>query len=80
MKLTTIALTIAFALPTTFAFAEGTMNYAAPVARPVVRGVTVTRPIATKPRNLSGNSLAPIADDPSGSTLTPSAINRGGSE
>ena len=49
MKLTTIALAIAFALPTSFAFAEGTMNYAAPVARPVVRGVTVMRPIARRP-------------------------------
>ena len=78
MKLTTIALAIAFALPTTFAFAEGTMNYAAPAARPVVRGVTVTRPIATKPRNLSGNSLAPIAHDPSGSTISGSAVNRTG--
>jgi hypothetical protein len=78
MKLTTIALAIAFALPSTFAFAEGSLNYSAPVARPVVRGVTVTRPIATRPRNLSGNTLAPIAHDPSGSTLTPSAMNRGG--
>src|SRR5216684_4959774 len=34
--------------------------------------------IATKPRNVSGNTLAPIAHDPSGSTLTPSAMNRGG--
>jgi hypothetical protein len=78
MKLTTIALAIAFALPSTFAFAEGSLNNSAPVARPVVRGVTVTRPIATRPRNLSGNTLAPIAHDPSGSTLTPSAMNRGG--
>jgi hypothetical protein len=78
MKLTTIALAIAFALPSTFAFAEGSLNYSAPVARPVVSGVTVTRPVATRPRNLSGNTLAPIAHDPSGSTLTPSAMNRGG--
>jgi hypothetical protein len=78
MKLTTIALAIALALPSTFAFAEGSMNYSAPVARPVARGVTVTRPVATKPRNLSGNTLAPIAHDPSGSTLTPSAMSRGG--
>ena len=41
MKLTTMALAIAFALPTTFALAEGPMNLAEPVARPVVRGVTV---------------------------------------
>jgi hypothetical protein len=78
MKHTTIALAIAFALPSTFASAEGSMNYSTPVARPVVRGVTVTRPIATRTRNLSGNTLAPIAHDPSGSTLTPSAMNRGG--
>jgi hypothetical protein len=78
MKLTTIALAIAFALPSTFAFAEGSLNYSAPVARPAVSGVTVTRPVATRPRNLSGNTLAPIAHDPSGSTLTPSAMNRGG--
>ena len=78
MKHTTIALAIAFALPSTFAFAEGSLNYRAPVARPVVSGVTVTRPIATRPRNLSGNTLAPIAHDPSGSTLTAPAINRGG--
>ena len=80
MKLTTIALAIAFALSTASAFAEGTLNYSTPVARPVVRGVTVgtARPIATRPRNISGNTLAPIMDDPSGSTLTPSAMSRGG--
>jgi hypothetical protein len=79
MKLTTSALAIAFALPTTFAFA-GPMNSGEPVARPVVRGVTVgaPRPIATKPPNISGNTLAPIMHDPSGSTLTPSAMSRGG--
>jgi hypothetical protein len=78
MKLTTIALAIALALPSTFAFAEGTKNYSAPVARPVVRGVTVTLPVAIRPRNLSGNMLAPIAHDRSGSILTWSAMNRTG--
>jgi hypothetical protein len=34
MKLTTIALAIAFALPATFAFAEGTLNYSTFAARP----------------------------------------------
>jgi hypothetical protein len=33
--------------------------------------------IATKPWNISGNKLGPIANDPSGSTLTPSALVRG---
>jgi len=78
MKLATIALAVAFALPTTFAMAEGTLNYSTRAARPVVRGVTLTRPVAIRPGNLSGNTLAPIMQDPSGSTLTPSATNRGG--
>jgi hypothetical protein len=79
MKLATIALAIAFALPTTFASAEGAMNLGDSVPRSS-RGVTAntTRPIATRPRNLSGNTLAPIMGDPSGSTLTPSAMSRGG--
>ena len=85
MKLATIALAIAFALPTTFAFADGAMNFGNPsLARPfsgatVGRGVTAgaTSRIATRPPNLSGNTLAPIMHDPSGSTLTPAAMNRG---
>jgi hypothetical protein len=79
MKLATIALAIAFALPTTFAIAEGAMNLGDSVPR-AFSGVTVgaAGPIATKPRNLSGNTLAPIMHDPSGSTLTPSAMSRGG--
>ncbi|MDB5607570.1 MAG: hypothetical protein JWP25_4470 [Bradyrhizobium sp.] len=84
MKLTTIALAIAFAFPSTFALAEGSMNLAegstnlgSHVARPFT-GVTVARPMATRPRNFSGNTLAPIMHDPSGSTLTPSAMSRGG--
>jgi hypothetical protein len=79
MKVTTIALAIAFALPSTFASAEGAMNLGDYVSRPS-RGVTIEArgPIATRPRNLSGNTLAPIMHDPSGSTLTPSAMSRGG--
>jgi hypothetical protein len=69
MKLTTIALAIAFALPTTFAFAEGTLNY---------RSVKLSRPIAAMPRDIFGKTLAPIMHDPSGSTLTPWAMSRGG--
>jgi hypothetical protein len=78
MKVTTIALAIAFALPTTFAFAEGTLNYSTFAARPIVRGVTVTRPNAAMPRDYFWNSLAPIMHDPTGSKLTPWAMNRGG--
>ena len=78
MKLATIALAVAFDLPTIFAIAEGSLNYSTPAARPVIRGVTLTRPVAIRPRNISGNTLAPIMHDPSGSTLTPSAKSRGG--
>jgi hypothetical protein len=79
MKIMTIALIIAFALPATFAVA-GPMNLGSPVTHPYSSGVTVgtERPIATRPRNVSGNMLAPIAHDPSGSTLAPSAMSRGG--
>jgi hypothetical protein len=69
-----MALALAFALPTTFALAEGPMNLAEPAARPVVRGVTIIPSTVTRPRNLSGNAPAPIVHDPGGSTLTPSAI------
>jgi hypothetical protein len=78
MKLTTIALAIAFAFPTTFAFAEGTLNDSTFAARPIVRGVTLTRPVAAMPRDNFGNTLAPIIHDPSGSTLAPWAMSRGG--
>jgi hypothetical protein len=79
MKLMTIGLAIALALPSTFAFAEGTLNYSTPVVRPVVRGVTVLGPMAIKPRNISSrNSLARPMRDPSESTLAPSTIGRGG--
>jgi hypothetical protein len=53
MKLATIALATAFALQTTFAFAEGTLNYSTFAARPIVRGVTLTRPIAAGVAHLS---------------------------
>jgi hypothetical protein len=79
MKSTTIALVIASALPTSFATAKGAMNLGDYVA-PHFSGTTIrtTGAIATKPRNLSGNTLAPIMGDPSGSTMTPSAMSRGG--
>jgi len=79
MKLTTIALAIAFTVPSTFALARGEMSIGSHVTRPF-GGTTVGAAgrIATKPRNVTGNTLAPIAHDPSGSTLTPSAMNRGG--
>jgi hypothetical protein len=76
MKLTIIALAIAFALSSTFAFARG-ISIGSHVTRPF-GGIGAAGRIATKPRNVSGNTLAPIAHDPSGSTLTPSAMNRGG--
>lgn len=76
MKIATMALAIVLALPATFALAEGPMN----LGEPVLRGVTIgaARPMAFRPPNASGNTLAPIINDPSGSTLTPSAMSRGG--
>jgi hypothetical protein len=78
MKLTTIALAIAFALPSTFALARGGISVGSHAARPF-SGFTAgsTGRIATMPRNFSGNTLAPVMHDPSGSTLAPAAINRG---
>jgi hypothetical protein len=78
MKLTTIALAIALVLPSTFALARG-ISVGSHVTR-LFGGTAVGAAgrVATKPRNVSGNTLAPIAHDPSGSTLTPSAMNRGG--
>ena len=93
MKLTTIALALAFTLPATFALAQAPMNLpgteyrttgvtvALPGTELPTTGVTVgqTGHIATRPMNISGNTLGPIAvaADPSGSTLTPSALMRG---
>jgi hypothetical protein len=67
MKLTTIALAIAFALPSTFALA-GPMNLASPVVVHSEASLSAARhaPMATKPRYLSGITLAPIMHDPSG--------------
>jgi hypothetical protein len=79
MKITTIALAIAFAFPVTSAFAEGPMNLASSVAQPYRATTTATSGrIASRPPNVSGNTLAPIDHDPSGSTLTPSAMSRFG--
>src|ERR1700722_1275051 len=93
MKLTTITLALAFTLPATFALAQAPMNLPGTEYR--TAGVTVDLPgtdyrttgvtvgqtgrIATRPINISGNTLGPIAvaDDPSGSTLTPAALIRG---
>jgi hypothetical protein len=73
MKLTTIALAIAFALPSTYALARGGMSMGSHVSHSFASGR-----IASRPRNVTGNTLAPIAHDPSGSTLTGSAMNRTG--
>jgi hypothetical protein len=75
MKLTTIALALAFALPSSFALARGGMHIGSHVTRPFASSVGMGR-IAREPRNISGNALMPAAHDPSGSTLTGSAINR----
>jgi hypothetical protein len=79
MKLTTIALAIAFALPSTFALARGGgMSFGNHGARSFT-GTTAGAAgrIATKPMNASGNTLGIIPHNPSGSTLTPPAMNRG---
>jgi hypothetical protein len=75
MKITTIALAIAFTVPSTFALARGGMHIGSHVTRPFASSLGTGR-IATRPRNISGNTFAPIAHDPSGSTLTGSAMNR----
>ncbi len=72
MKFTTLALVIALALPSTYALARGGQG-----GSHVSSFGGVSR-MATKPRNMSGNSFAPIAHDPSGSTITGSAMNRTG--
>ena len=77
MKLTTIALAIAFTVPSTFALARGGMHIGSLVTRPFSTNVGTGR-IANRPRNVTGNTLAPIAHDPSGSTVTGSAMNRSG--
>jgi hypothetical protein len=77
MKLTTIALAIAFTVPSTFALARGGMHVGSHVTRPFASPVGTGR-IASKPRNVTGNTLGPIAHDPSGSTISGSAVNRTG--
>jgi hypothetical protein len=77
MKLTTVALAIAFALPSTFALARGGMHIGTHTAHLFSNPVGAGR-IANRPRNVTGNTLSPIAHDPSGSTLTGSAMNRTG--
>jgi hypothetical protein len=85
MKLTTIALALAFTLPATLALAQALPGTEASMSLPRTEfagsptGVMAgqTGRIATRPMNVSGNTLGAIADDPSGSTLTPSALSRG---
>jgi hypothetical protein len=81
MKLTTIALAIAFTVPSTYALARGGhgggMHIGSSVSRPFASSVGTGR-IANRPRNITGNTFAPIAHDPSGSTLTGSAMSRTG--
>ena len=77
MRITTIALATALSLPSTLAFARGRMSMASHVTRPFSTVGAAGR-IATRPRIVSGNTLLPIAHDPSGSTLTGAAMNRGG--
>ena len=77
MKYTTIALAIAFTIPSTFALARGGMQIGSHVTRPFTSPVGTGR-IANRPRNVTGNTLAPIAHDPSGSTINGSAMNRTG--
>jgi hypothetical protein len=81
MKFTTIALAIAFTVPSTFALARGGhgggMHIGSSVSRPFASPVGTGR-IANRPRNITGNTLAPIAHDPSGSTISGSAMNRTG--
>ena len=74
MKLATIALAVAFTVPTTFALARGGMHIGSHVTRPF--GHTTVGRVGIRPRNVSGNTLLPIAHDPSGSTLTGSGMNR----
>ncbi len=75
MKVTTIALAVAFALPGIYALARGGMHIGTEATHLFTSPVGTGR-IAREPRNVSGNAFAPIANDPSGSTLTGSAMNR----
>jgi hypothetical protein len=75
MKLTTIALAITFALPSTYALAKGGMSG---MSMHASHSFNTAGRIANRPRNATGNTLAPIAHDPSGSTISGSAMNRTG--
>ena len=82
MKFTTIALAVALTVPSSFALARGGMHgggmhIGSHVTRLFANPVGTGR-VANRPRNATGNTLAPIAYDPSGSTLPGSAINRTG--
>jgi hypothetical protein len=77
MKVTTIALAITFALPSTLALARGGMHIGSHATRLFANPVGTGR-IAREPRNISGNTLSPIAHDPSGSTVSGTAVNRTG--
>jgi hypothetical protein len=77
MKFTTIALAIAFALPSTFALARGGMSMGSHFSHSFAATGAAGR-IANRPRNVSGNTLGPISHDPSGSTITGTAMNRSG--
>jgi hypothetical protein len=73
MRMTTIALAIACVIPSSFAFAQGGMHFGN--THRFTNPVGTAR-IATRPRNISGNTLGPIAHDPSGSTITGAAMKR----
>ena len=77
MRIMTIALAIALTLPSTFALARGGMSMGSHVTR-AFSAIGAAGRIATRPRNTSGNTFLPIAHDPSGSTMTGAAMNRGG--
>jgi hypothetical protein len=62
MKLTTIALAIAFALPSSFALARGGMHIGVSSTHLFASPVGTGR-IANQSRNISGNTFAPIAND-----------------
>jgi hypothetical protein len=81
MKFATVALAIAFAFPSTFALARGGMGRGMGMGSHFSRsfaGTGTPGRIANRPRNISGNTLGPIAHDPSGSTINGAAMNRGG--
>jgi hypothetical protein len=77
MKLTTIALAVAFTVPSTLALAQNGVYTGSHVTRPFALPAGGAR-IPTRSANISGNTLLPVAHDPSGSTLTGSAVNRTG--